>query len=220
MGRGTAEVAALEALREAFARSESLATLAPRLANLDAWFTKEMPPDRSRELGWAADGLDHARRHCRPGHLTRAGREGRRRLEAAEARYEELSAEVAQRQAWFADHADTLAYRDELKAAVAERRHELGVRAAITQPDHVVAIIGSVPTNNPGAAKRWINSAARMEAYREEWAVAPERLRERPRDACQERAWGVAVRTTELLARPVPGRGMERSVDHGMELGW
>ncbi len=220
MGRSAAEVAALEALREAFARSESLATLAPRLANLDAWITKEMPPDRSRELGWAADGLDHARRHCRPGHLTRAGREDRRRLEAAEARYDELSAEVAQRQAWFADHADTLAYREELKAAVAERRHELGVRAAITQPDHVVAIIGAVPTNNPEAAKRWINSAARMEAYREEWAVAPETLRERPRDVCQERAWDVAVRTTELLARPVPGRGMERSVDHGMELGW
>ncbi|HSH58321.1 MAG TPA: AAA family ATPase, partial [Acidimicrobiales bacterium] len=220
MGRSATEVAALEALREAFARSESLATLAPRLANLDAWITKEIPPDRFRELGWASDGLEHARRHCRPGHLTRAGREDRRRLEAAEARYEELSAEVAQRQAWFADHADTLAYRDELKAAVAERRHELGVRAAITQPDHVVAIIGSVPTNNPEAAERWINSAARMEAYREEWAVAPERLRERPRDACQERAWDVAVRTTELLARPVPGRGIERSVDHGMELGW
>jgi len=50
--------------------------------------------------------------------------------------------------------------------------------------------------------------------------VAPERLRERPGDACQERAWDVAVRTTELLARPVPARGMERSVDHGMELGW
>ncbi len=67
MGRSAAEVAALEALREAFARSESLATLAPRLANLNAWIAREMPPDRSRELGWAADGLEHARRHCRPG---------------------------------------------------------------------------------------------------------------------------------------------------------
>jgi ATP-dependent exoDNAse (exonuclease V) alpha subunit len=50
MGRSAAEVAALEALREAFARSESLATLAPRLANLDAWIARETPPDRSREL--------------------------------------------------------------------------------------------------------------------------------------------------------------------------
>jgi hypothetical protein len=103
---------------------------------------------------------------------------------------------------------------------VAERRHELGVRAAIIQPDHVVGLIGPVPTSTSEATRSWINSAARMEAYREEWAVAPETLRERPRDACQERAWDVAVHTTELLARPVPGRDMERSVDHGMELGW
>jgi hypothetical protein len=86
MGRSAAEVAALEALREAFAHSESLATLAPRLANLNAWIARETPPDRSRELGWAAEGLEHARRHCRPGRLTRAARQDRRRLEVAEAR--------------------------------------------------------------------------------------------------------------------------------------
>ncbi len=220
MGRSSAEVAALEALREAFVRSESLATLAPRLANLNAWIAREMPPDRSRELGWAADGLEHARRHCRPGHLTRAGREDRRRLEATEARYATLSAEQGRRETWLTDHADTLAYRDELTEAVAKRRHELGARAAIIQPDHVVGLIGPVPTSTSEATRSWIRSAARIEAYREEWAVAPETLRQRPRDACQERAWDVAVRTTELLARPVPARGIERSVDHGMELGW
>ncbi len=74
LGRSVAEVAALEVLREALARSESLATLAPRLANLDAWITRgETPPDRSRELQWAADGLDHARRWCRPGPSPAAG---------------------------------------------------------------------------------------------------------------------------------------------------
>ncbi|HSH60711.1 MAG TPA: AAA family ATPase, partial [Acidimicrobiales bacterium] len=186
MGRSAAEVAALEALREAFARCESLATLAPRLANLNAWIARQTPPDRSRELGWAADGLEQARRHCRPGHLTRAGREDRRRLEATEARYATLSAEQGRRETWLTEHADTLAYRDELTEAVAERRHELGVRAAIIQPDHVVGLIGPVPTRTPEATRSWINSAARIEAYREEWAVAPERLRERPRDACQE----------------------------------
>ncbi len=50
MGRSSAEVAALEALREAFVRSESLATLAPRLANLNAQLTMETPPDRSGEM--------------------------------------------------------------------------------------------------------------------------------------------------------------------------
>ncbi len=58
MGRSAAEVAALEALREAFARSESLATLAPRLANLNAELARETPPDRSKELQWATEALE------------------------------------------------------------------------------------------------------------------------------------------------------------------
>jgi hypothetical protein len=100
-----------------------------------------------------------------------------------------VSAKQGQRQQWLGDHAETFAYRDQLLNAVAERRHELGFRAAITQPVHVVDIIGAVPTDSPEATRRWINFAARIEAYREEWAVAPERLRERPWDACQQRAW-------------------------------
>jgi capsid protein len=130
-----------------------------------------------------------------------------------------VSAEQRRRRQWLGDHAETFAYRDQLLDAVAERGHELGFRAAITQPAHVVDIIGAVPTDSPEATRRWINSAARIEAYREEWAVAPERLRERPWDACQQRAWDEAVRTTELLARPVPARTVERCLDHGMELG-
>jgi acyl carrier protein phosphodiesterase len=219
MGRSATEVAALEALREAFARSESLATLAPRLANVGAQLARETPPDRTRELDSAAAALEHARRHARPGHLSRSGRQDRRHLEAVEARYAEVSAEQRRRQRWLGDHAETFAYRDQLLEAVAERRHELGFRAAITQPAHVVDIIGAVPTDSPEATRRWITSAARIEAYREEWAVAPERLRERPWDACQQRAWDEAVRTTELLARPAPERTAEQGVDHGMELG-
>ncbi len=90
----------------------------------------------------------------------------------------------------------TFAYRDELTAAVAERRHELGFRAAITQPAYVVDIIGSVPIDSPEATRRWITSAALIEAYRDEWPLAPETLRQRPRDACQARAWDAAVRIT------------------------
>ncbi len=63
MSRSAAEVAALEALREAFARSESLATLAPRLANLNTELARETPPDRSKELQWVTEALEHARQH-------------------------------------------------------------------------------------------------------------------------------------------------------------
>jgi hypothetical protein len=218
LGRSAAEVAALEALRDALARSESLATLAPRLANLDAWIAKQTPPDRSRELQWAADGLDHARRWCRPGHLTRTGREDRRRLEAAEARYDALVAHQDGRAAWLEDHADTLAYRDELAEAVNKRRRELGVAAAVTQPDHIVDILGAPPsTDARGAVGRWMAMAGHIEAYREEWGVEPQRLTERPRDLCQGRAWEAAVHAAQLLSEP-PAPVVERGLDRGIGL--
>ncbi|HEV2069508.1 MAG TPA: AAA family ATPase, partial [Acidimicrobiales bacterium] len=217
LGRSAAEVAALEALREALARSESLATLAPRLANLDAWIARETPPDRSRELQWAADALKHAQAYCRPGQLTRSGREDRRRLEAAQARYDAVAAEQGQRQAWLEAHADTLAYREGLAASVAERRRELGVAAAITQPDHVVDLIGAVPSDNPASLQRWTNMAGHIEAYREEWGVAPERLTERPRDLSQGRAWEAAVHTAQLVSAP-PAPVLERGLDRGIGL--
>ena len=213
-----AEVAALEALREALAHSESLSTLAPRLANLGAWIARETPPDRSRELGWAADGLDHARRWCRPGQLTRAGREDRRRLEAAQARYDAVAAEQGQRQAWLEAHADTLAYRDELAEAIAKRRRELGVAAAVTQPDHIIDILGALPsTDARGAVGRWMAMARHIEAYREEWGVEPERLGERPRDLCQGRAWEDAVHAAQLLSEP-PVPVLERGPERGFGL--
>jgi hypothetical protein len=146
-------------------------------------------------------------------------RQDRCRLEEAEACYAGVFAEQRGREDWLAEHADTLAYRDELSEAVAERRHELGIRAAITQPDHVVDLIGPVPTGRPEATRSWINSGGRIEGYREEWAVAPERLRQRPGDACQEQAWQVSVRTSELLARP-PAPLAEQTLDHGIDFSW
>ncbi len=58
--------------------------------------------------------------------------------------------------------------------------------------------------------------AGRIEAYREEWAVSPERLRQRPWDAGQEQAWEAAVHTPNLLASTAT-RAVERSLEHGME---
>ena len=107
LARVTAERAALEVLETTLASSESLATLGPRLAHLDAWIRRETPPDRTRELGWAATDLDRARQHCRPGRLTRSGREDRRRLDAASRRHQTLQEEQRQRTDWLDHHADT-----------------------------------------------------------------------------------------------------------------
>ena len=223
MSRSAAEVAALQALRDAFARSESLATLAPRLANLNAQMARETPPDRSKELQWATGDLERARQHCRPGHLTQRGRDDRRRLEGAKARYEELAEHMEQRQAWLDAHADTFTYRDDLAEAVANRRHELGLTAAIRQSDHVVDLIGPVPRDAPEATRTWIKRASWIESYREEWSADPERLRERPIDACQGQEWDRSVHLAEVLARPplpTMGRSLDRGMEQGVELGW
>ena len=100
---------------------------------------------------------------------------------------------------------------------MAQRRHELGVGAAVTRPDHLVELLGAVP-DDPGALEVWVSRAGRIEAYREEWAVAPEQLRDRPSELCQQRDWDQAVRTTELLVRAaVPGP--EQDLELGIEMG-
>ena len=217
IGRVSAEHAALDVLHDSLSASESLATLGPRLANLDAWIRREAPPDRTRELGWASTDLDRVRQHCRPGRLTRSGREDRQHLDTAEARHATLHAEQKQRTDWLHDHADTLAYRDQLASAAADRSHELGVTAAVTQPSHLVQLIGPRPATASDAIRQWTNLAGRIEAYREDWSIEPGRLRERPVDPVQQRAWDITVHSAELLARlPAPGRRVEHGI--GIEL--
>ena len=152
---------------------------------------------------WAADAFDLARQHRRPGRLTRSGRHDRQRLNVSETRPADLAAQQQQHYAdWFTDHADTLAYRDQLAVAVSERRHELGAAATATPPAHVVALIGSPPATGGSPRRHWTRLASRIEAYREEWGVDPGQPRQRPIDAVQQRAWDAAVRSTEALARP------------------
>ncbi len=176
-----------------------------------------MPPDRSQELSRATEALDQARHYCRPGSLTRARREDRRRLEEAEARYAAACSEQGRREDWLAEHGELLAYRDQLTAAVTEPRNELGFRVAIASPEHLLRVIGPVPASAE-AIRLWTSMAGRIESYREEWGVEPDRLRERPHDVVQEEAWEAAVRSAELLSR-VATRAQERSLDHGRELG-
>ena len=82
--------AAVDVLRQEFAESESLAVLAPRLANLDAWIAREAPPDPAVELEHLAVQRSHAERSTRPRVFTRSGRDDRRRMAGLDARKAEL----------------------------------------------------------------------------------------------------------------------------------
>lgn len=219
MSRTAAERAALDVLRDTLVASESLTTLAPGLANLDAWLRRATPPDRSRELGWAADALDRARRTCRQGPLTRSGRDDRRHLDTAVARHARLEAQQQQRIDWLHEHNDTLAYRDELASAAARRRHHLGVTAATTRPAHVTDLIGPPPDARGPAHRQWTRLASRIVAYREEWSLQPHQLRQRPADPLHRQSCDDAVQTAELLTKPpTPSRRAERYIGMGLEL--
>ncbi|MGH9247682.1 MAG: MobF family relaxase [Acidimicrobiales bacterium] len=202
--RDTHERAAVEEIRHVLERSESLAVLKPRLANLDRWLRDNSPADHSIDLERARRRLAAAEQAMRPGRLTRRGRHDRNRLDQLAARVEELAAHETARAAWHDQHADTFSYRDELAKQIEKRRLELGRQAAVDQPEHLTRILGACPDQYP-ARSRWILAAANIEAYREEWDVAPADLHRSPIDGVQHREWSRTVdvpRRLEALTRP------------------
>ena len=218
--RVSAEQSATEALRQVLAASESLAVLKPRLANLDAQITRECPPDRSIELQRLAHRRNQVEQHTHPGRLTRAGRDDRRHLRSLDEQRAELEAAQQHRQEWLDAHAhaDAFAYRHVLAEQVATRRAALGIAAAAEQPDHLIELLGPVPEDDRAGAG-WTQFASRVEAYREEWNIEPDQLRDPPRDAIQYREWDTAVKTIELINRlstPHINHDLERG--RGIEL--
>jgi conjugative relaxase-like TrwC/TraI family protein len=218
LGRASAEEAALSALRDTLTRSESLAVLAPRLANLDAQIRRGTPDNPEPDLQRLDARRTYLERHARPGVLTRSGRDDRRRLRALDDQRAELEAACDQRNAWLADHADLFAYRDHLAQQVADRRRALALNALTTQPAHVVDLLGPPPDDASGRDK-WATLAGRVEAYREEWSIPPDELRATPVDGVQYRQWNAAIHSLEIIQRLESvryERGIDRSI--GIEL--
>lgn len=215
LGRASAEESATAVLRVVLDASESLAVLAPRLANVTAQIQRETPDNPEPELARLAARRVHLERHARPGFLTRAGRDDRRALRDLDDRVMELEEARGHRQAWLAEHADLFGYRDHLADQVATRRNALGVRAAIDQPNHLIDLLGPMPDDDDGRA-RWAAQAARVEAYREEWGVDADQLQRAPVDGIQFQQWDTAIHSIELIRR-LDSLSLERSIDRGIE---
>jgi conjugative relaxase-like TrwC/TraI family protein len=218
LGRVSAEQAALDVLRQTLAASESLAVLAPRLANLNAWIRREAPPDPSLALQRLAARRAHVERHASPGVLTRTGRDDRRLVRQLDERQQQLEQAAGQRDAWLEQNCDTLTYRDEVARQVASRRQALGVKAAATQPQHLVDLLGPVPDDDTGRT-RWTRATSRIEAYREQWGVDPQDLHQPPVDGIQYRDWAASVeasiKTAEMLQR-LDALRLERGADRSL----
>lgn len=217
LARQAGEEAAIATLRRTLDASESLATLAPRLASVDAQILGEIPDDSEPELRRLAARRAYLERHARPGVLTRSRRDDRRLLRDLDQQHVRLEAARHARQTWIADHADLFDYRRDLANQTAARRFELGVRAAIEQPDHLLDLLGPVPADDAGRS-RWSTRAARIEAYREQWNVAPDHLRTPPIDGVQHREWSASVESAVTLQRLEVHRH-EHSRDRGLERG-
>ncbi len=59
----------------------------------------------------------------------------------------------------------------------------LGIQAAIEQPEHLVELLGPMPTDDAGRAQ-WSRQAVRIEAYREQWNVGPDDSERHPSTGC------------------------------------
>jgi conjugative relaxase-like TrwC/TraI family protein len=213
LGRVSAEQAALDAVRATLAASESLAVLAPRLANLDTWIARQTPPDPTIELQRLAARRQRLEPHARSGVLTRSRRDDRRLLQDLDRRQQGLEAMAARRAAWLEQHADAVGYRDQLAAQVADRRAALAAHAVSTQPDHLVQLIGPLPEDS-ARRERWSRLAGRIEAYREHWSIEPEDIRHPPIDGAQYKEWNTTVKTIEMIERI-----NQPHLDHRLERG-
>ena len=165
LARTASEDAATVELRRALAASESLAVLAPRLANVDAQIQREMPPDPSIDLERLAAQRAHVVQYARPGLFTRGSRHDRRRLEDLDERRAELEERLERHRLWLDDNADLFAYRQNLSDQVDARKSVLGLAAAVDSPAHLIELLGELP-EDAQARERWISHASRIEAYR------------------------------------------------------
>ena len=217
------DLSGLEVLRTAFDDSRSPATLAPQLVHLPARIRREQPPDRTRELPRAQEAVERFERYGRPGWRTAA-----------------LGPSVAGARVSGGRSPRSRPPRrsSPVGGASTPTRSPLGIgwprpwptggmssgsTAVSEQPDHVTALLGSLPQDSFGA-ERWRHLAARVEAYREEWAVPPERIAEAPTDLVQRTRWRQEVKNAASSMRLLDGqreraiaRSHSRSRSSGLE---
>jgi conjugative relaxase-like TrwC/TraI family protein len=195
LARTSAEEAATAVLRRALAAEESLATLVPRLASIDAQIARQMPPDVSAEL----DALTRRRAglELKPGSLTARARHDRRVMQELDGRKAELERRVDARRDWLVEHQPLLDHRAQLSDQITDRRRILGAVAAADPPKHIVERLGPLP-GAEADRRTWVERVEQIEAYRERWGVEPDDLRTAPVDGLQRAEWYTAVRSTDL----------------------
>jgi hypothetical protein len=171
-------------------------------ATLSRWLTDHAPIDVTDQLAAAYDRTQHAQA---------TGRDAHDALEGLSV----FAAAQRRRSEWIARYQDEITTWSQLDRAVRRNEYRLGQAASYSQPEHVTALLGSLPERIT-EVERWQAAAGAIEAYRTRWnitgtaSIGPE-----PTDPEQRSHWDKTVATVGaagfLTSVEACGVGTERA---------
>jgi len=182
------------------ASPDELATTYHRHATMARWLCDQAPLDVTDELAAASDRARDARV---------AGRD----TDAALTELSALAAQQRHRNAWVAHHRDEITTWSDLDRAVRRTEYRLGQVATYNRPEHITALLGSLPERIT-EVERWQTAAGAIEAYRNRWnitdttTVGPE-----PTDPEQRSHWVKTVATVGAAGFLNPGGSYEAGTE-------
>ena len=171
---------------------DELAATYRQHATLGQWLREHAPADVTDQLAAASDRTRHAQATGRDTH-------------GALTELSAVAAEQRRRNAWVAHHRDEITTWSDLDRAVRRTEYRLGQVATYTRPEHVTALLGSLPERIT-EVERWQTAAGAIEAYRTRWnitgttTVGPE-----PTDPEQRSHWVKTVATVGAAGFLNPG---------------
>jgi conjugative relaxase-like TrwC/TraI family protein len=127
-----------------------------------------------------------------------------------------LAAAQRRRNEWIVRHQDEITTWSQLDRAVRRNEYRLGQAAAYSRPEHVTALLGSLPERIT-EVERWQTAAGAIEAYRTRWNITgTTSIGSEPTDPEQRSHWDKTVATVGAAGFLTPvetcGVGTEREV--------
>ncbi len=161
-------------------------------ATLGRWLTDHAPADVTDQLAAAYDRTRHAQATGRDAH----------------AALEDLSVFAAaqrRRNEWATRHQDEITTWSQLDRAVRRNEYRLGQAASYSRPEHVTALLGSLPEHIT-EVERWQAAAGAIEAYRTRWnVIGTASIGPEPSDPDQRAHWKKTVAAIGMAGFLSPG---------------
>ena len=193
LARDDIDEAATITLQQALDTSDSLATLVPRLLNLDEQLRRDTPPDVTDELNRLMARRNYVEHNFDAGWLTPSGRRTRIQLKELDETIAAIERRAEHRIQWLEHHRDLFDYRNDLAERIDDRRQQIADLAVETQPEHLVELLGPAPEVTGPELDAWMDRAELIESYREQWNLDPDEIYQRPTDRLQLQDWEFTI---------------------------